>query len=110
MFRDPAAIVALRCGSEVSRVTDSRSVIVTELGSVDKKKRLRFFARRSVGVPSRGGEIDIFVRTRSPLRQVAAVENEIGRRVLQVAQHGLEGRPVAMDIGDDPNLHGSNFS
>ena len=52
--------------------------------------------------------IDNFARARSPLRQVAAVENQVGGHLLQVSQHSLEGRPVAMNIGDDGNAHGQS--
>jgi len=46
-----------------------------------------------------------FRGTRSTMREIAAMEYQIRRRLLQIGQHGFERRQIAMDVRDDRNAH-----
>jgi hypothetical protein len=43
--------------------------------------------------------------TRSSLRQIAAVENQVGRSLPQIRQDSLECGSVAVDVGYDCDAH-----
>ncbi len=42
---------------------------------------------------------------RASVRQVPAVQNQVGGSVAQVGQHSFESRKIPVNIGDDRNAH-----
>jgi hypothetical protein len=43
--------------------------------------------------------------TRSPVRQVSAVQNQVRRYLAQVGQYRFKRRSIAVDVGDNGNPH-----
>jgi hypothetical protein len=44
-------------------------------------------------------------RTRSTIRQIAAVKDKVGRGLPKILKHGLKGRSVAVDVTYDGDPH-----